>query len=50
MKAKYIMPSVEVMQVEAYALMQSISGPAGMMDGGQATPGVKPQSPGRPIY
>lgn len=50
MKAKYITPSIEVMQVEAYSLMQSISGPGGMTDGGQAGSGVKPQAPGRNIW
>lgn len=36
MKAKYLKPSTEVMQVEAYALLQGVSG-AGFNDGGQTT-------------
>lgn len=36
MKAMYLTPSTEVVQVEAYALLQSVSG-AGFNDGGQTT-------------
>jgi len=50
MKAQYLIPTTEVVKVEAYSLLQSISG-AGLGEHGGATPpGTKPQMPGRPIY
>jgi hypothetical protein len=36
MKAMYLIPSTEVMQVEAYDLLQAVSG-VGFNDGGQTT-------------
>lgn len=36
MKAQYMKPSTEVLQVAAYALLQGVSG-AGFKDGGKAT-------------
>ena len=47
MKAMYITPAIEIIPVGTYSLMQSISGPGGMTDGGQAGGGVKPQAPGK---
>jgi hypothetical protein len=35
MKAMYKIPSTETLQVEACALLQAISGPEGLKDGGQ---------------
>ena len=45
MKAMYKIPTTETLQVEAYALLQSVSGPEGLKDGGQATSGTKPKAP-----
>ena len=37
MKTKYLVPTTEVLHVETeYNVLKSISGPAGLMDGGQA--------------
>lgn len=49
MKAMYKTPSTETLQVEAYALLQSISGPEGMKEGGQATGGTVPKAPHKPF-
>ncbi len=49
MKAHYLNPTTEVVQVEAYALLQAISSVPGLKEGG-TDPGVKPQMPGRPIW
>lgn len=49
MKAMYKTPSTETLQVEAYTLLQAISGPEGLKEGGQATPGTKPKAPNRPF-
>lgn len=45
MKAMYRKPSTETLQVEAYALLQSVSGPEGLKDGGQAPGGTIPKAP-----
>ena len=37
MKAKYLVPTIEVLHVETeYNVLKAISGPAGLKDGGQA--------------
>jgi len=43
MKAMYLTPSTEVVHVGTYALLQSVSGPGGMKDGGQAGATIDPQ-------
>lgn len=44
MKAMYLTPSTEVVQVRAnFALLVPISGPGGMKDGGQAGDLIDPQ-------
>ena len=48
MIAQYLIPTTEVVKVEACSLLQSISG-LGLGEGGK-DPGVKPQMPGRPIW
>lgn len=45
MKAMYKIPTTETLQVEAYALLQAISGPEGLRDGGQASGETKPKAP-----
>lgn len=45
MKAIYVNPVTEVMNVQAYAILQGVSGGnSGLMDGGQA-----PSTPGQTI-
>ena len=45
----YKTPSTETLQVEAYALLQAISGPEGLKEGGQAGGGVVPKAPHKPF-
>lgn len=49
MKAYYLTPATEVIQIKGSGLLQSVSG-LGLQDGGQAGGSVKPQMPGRPIW
>lgn len=48
MKAQYLIPETEIIKVEAYALLETVSG-AGLKEGGQddgthipRAPGIKP--------
>jgi hypothetical protein len=43
MKAMYLTPSVEVMQVKAQAALLNISGPGGLTDSNQSGEGIDPQ-------
>ena len=44
MKAKYVYPVTEVMVVQGYGLMTSVSGGnTGLVDGGQAGDNIDPQ-------
>lgn len=50
MKAQYLIPATEIIEVKMDNVLVTISSVSGMQDGGQAGSGVKPQMPGRPIY
>lgn len=50
MKAQYLIPATEIIEVKMDNILVTISSVSGMQDGGQAGGGVKPQMPGRPIY
>jgi len=43
MKAMYIVPLTEIVCVETYSLLQSISGMNDWHDGGQAPENIEPQ-------
>ena len=50
MKAQYLIPVTEIIEVKMDNVLVTISSVAGMKEGGQAGGSVKPQMPGRPIY
>ena len=47
MKAMYIEPQVEIAKVGLCTVLQTVSGPEGLKDGGQASGGTTPKAPGR---
>ena len=49
MKTNYSTPQIEVIPVDKAMLMQQISGPEGLKDGGQAGGGVTPRAPRKPF-
>ena len=50
MKTIYSTPQIEVIPVNnATMLMQQISGPEGLKDGGKATGGIVPRAPQKPF-
>lgn len=48
MKAMYIKPSTEALQIGTFSMLQSVSG-LGLGNGGTAGDNVRPQIPGRAI-
>jgi len=49
MKAQYIIPVSEVMHVASFAVMQNVSGPDGLKDGGKDQGSAVPRAPQKPF-